>query len=307
MTTILVGVDPSERSLDAIAFARALAGASGAMVLVANVFLDVDDLGQASKREYGRALEREAQRTARRMADELGSLGGERVATAAVAGASPADGLQQLAEERGAALVVVGSSRVGAVGRVLPGSTGERLLRHAPCPVAVVPNGYRTAEHDIRRVGVAYDGSPTADAAVRGAVEIARATAAELRVVRVVDMLEFGAPAMTGLRSYMRARTDIERHAREHLDDTVRRLPDDIAIEAKLLAGDPARELAVQSGTLDLLVTGTRRHRPLGAVLLGAVTGRLLRQAACPVLVVPRGVRASFTDLFATPAEAARR
>ena len=303
--TILVGVDRLERSLDAVALARALAGASGANVLVANVFPHHYELGRGPDLGYRRALERDADRTARRTADELGSLDAERVATATVAAASPADGLQRLARQRRAALVIVGSSRVDSMGRVLPGSTGERLLRHAPCPVAVVPKGYR--EHGLRQIGVAYDGSAAAEAALRGAVGVAQASGAELRVIRVIDALAYGAPAMTGLPSYIRARGQIERHAREHLEDTVGGLPDDIATEAKLLAGDPAHELAAQSSTLDLLITGSRRHRPFGTVLLGAVTGRVLRLATCPVVVIPRGASTSLTDVFAAPAEAARR
>ena len=36
-------------------------------------------------------------------------------------------------------LVVVGSTHTGRLGRVFPGSTGEKLLHGAPCAVAVVP------------------------------------------------------------------------------------------------------------------------------------------------------------------------
>jgi nucleotide-binding universal stress UspA family protein len=54
------------------------------------------------------------------------------------------------------------------------------------------------------------------------------------------------------------------------------------------LDGDPAMALAAASADLDLLVTGSRSYGPLGAVLLGAVTRRLINAAQCPVMVVPR-------------------
>ena len=99
---------------------------------------------------------------------------------------SPAHALHDLAEAEHAELVVVGSSHTGRLGRVAPGSTAERLLHGAPCAVAVVPHGYRTrAEQPIRRIGVAYDGSAEATAAVAAGVELARALSAELEVIGV--------------------------------------------------------------------------------------------------------------------------
>ena len=37
------------------------------------------------------------------------------------------------------------------------------------------------------------------------------------------------------------------------------------------------------------MVVGSRGYGPLKAVLLGGVSGQLIRSAACPVIVVPRG------------------
>ena len=43
------------------------------------------------------------------------------------------------------------------------------------------------------------------------------------------------------------------------------------------------------SNDVDLLVCGSRGYGPLGSVLLGGVSRRLVHRAACPVIVVPRG------------------
>ena len=73
--------------------------------------------------------------------------------------------------------MIVGSSHTGRAGRVLPGSTGERLLHGSPCSVAVVPKDYRThADQPIRRIGVAYNDTDEARAALAaGRVAGARA------------------------------------------------------------------------------------------------------------------------------------
>lgn len=299
MTTILVGVDASDRSLDAIAFARQVASTSDASVIVANAFPYDDTPSRMANRGYRQALEDDAVATVRRMSTDLAELGEGRVRTAVVARHSPAHGLHDLCAAEHPDLLIVGSSHVGAIGRVMPGSTGERLLHGASCPVAIVPKGYRNAPHELRRIGVAYDGSVEAEVALTATVDVARATGAKLRVIRVMDALSYSTPALMGGPGYVTQREDLEKGFREELDAAVRKLPGDVSAESAFVVGDPAYELAVQSGTLDLLITGSRGYGPLRAVMTGGVTGRLLRDAACPVIVLPRGVESPLGDLFA--------
>jgi nucleotide-binding universal stress UspA family protein len=65
-------------------------------------------------------------------------------------------------------------------------------------------------------------------------------------------------------------------------------LPVGLPATADARVGDPAVELIAASHELDLIVCGSRGRGPLRAVLLGSVTERLLRGAACPVVIVPR-------------------
>ena len=63
--------------------------------------------------------------------------------------------------------------------------------------------------------------------------------------------------------------------------------------------------LVERSHDLDLLVIGSRGYGPLHSVLLGGVSGRVIRDAACPVIVVPRGAEVPLGALFATTEAAA--
>ena len=56
------------------------------------------------------------------------------------------------------------------------------------------------------------------------------------------------------------------------------------------IEGDPVEQLTEASAGLDLLVVGSRRYGPLRSALLGGVSGPLIERAACPVLVLARGV-----------------
>jgi hypothetical protein len=63
-------------------------------------------------------------------------------------------------------LIVLGSSHRSALGRVLAGTTAERLLHGAPSPVAVAPHGFRMrADGAIKTIAVGHDGSDEAEAA----------------------------------------------------------------------------------------------------------------------------------------------
>ena len=78
---------------------------------------------------------------------------------------SPARGLTELAESEDADLIVIGSSRHGEAGHIRLERTAGRLLQGAPCAVAIAPGDLRETD-DFRHVGIAFDGSPEARAAL---------------------------------------------------------------------------------------------------------------------------------------------
>jgi nucleotide-binding universal stress UspA family protein len=277
MNTILIGVDGSERSEDAIAFGGRIAAASGAQVIVACAFPYARAHGYATLRDA--ALD-----TAHAMSRKLEGVPAQRVSIRAPA-ASAAEGLHELAVVEHASLVVVGSTHTGRLGRVYPGSTGEKLLQGAPCAVAIVPRSYD--EQPGGRIGVAYDGSDEANAALDSAVALADAFGAELELIGVAPSDWYTGPALAGGIGVDVLREEIEDDMRKRLERAAASI--NIPATTILRTGDPAEELAERSAGLDLLVTGSRGYGPLRSVITGGVSGRVIRSASCPVIVVPRG------------------
>lgn len=305
MTTILIGVNDSESSEDAVALGRRLAEATSGRVVVACAFPYSDMPSRAANLTYRDALKTNALRTAGRMSELLSNLPTDRIQTTAIANPSPPHALHDIATAENASIVVLGSTHTGRAGRVMPGSTAERLLHGAPCAVAVVPEGYRERTHpSINQIGVAYNGTAEAKAAVDAAAEAAAALGAELTVIGVIEAEIYGAPAMTGGPSYNLLREDIEAAVRTDLEVTVAGLPEGVRAVVACLEGDPAERLIAASEKLDLLVTGSRGYGPLRAVLAGGVSGRVIRGAHCPVIVLPRGVEAPLGELFGAAATA---
>jgi len=297
---IIVGVDESDRSKDAVALAAHFARGSGAELVLVCAFPYDDTPSRAGNLDFRRELREAAHNSIQRAQEGFDDL--SVVTPQTVAELRPAKALQAIATSEGASLIVIGSSHRGGVGRVLAGTTAERLLHGSSCPVAVAPTGFHAAgDHDIETVAVAYDRSDEAKAALLAATAIAPALGARLRVVEVLDSVWAGTPALMAGPSYdVVPPAQFEQSARDHLAEVVAALPENVTAEPVVIVGDPERELAGQTHGVDLMITGSRGYGPHRAVLLGSVSGRLVREAACPVLVVPRGIETPLEDLFET-------
>ena len=296
MSEIVVGIDDSASAEDALAFARRLADATGARLQLASAYPYEEWPSRVASHEFGAHLRDEAQAVLDRRA---ASLGDDNVPMHAIADHSPARALHRVAEHIGAALTVVGSTHRGALGRVLPGSTGERLLHGSPCPVAIAPRGYAAqGSAPIGIVGVGYDTSDESEAALRAACRVARAFDAHLRVIRVFDATRVGTPALMTFPGWEAFNEDYEQHQRQGLERAVAALPSEVSAEAVFVAGRPGSDLATQSQDVDLMIVGSRGYGPMAAVMLGGATHTLIRDAACPVVVLPRGTESGLDALF---------
>lgn len=278
MSKILIGVDATARSEDAVALARRLARLGDGEVIVATV---------TSDRDEGHA-------TVRRMSGLLAGLEPERIRTAIVPGRSPAHGLHELAVAEDVTLIVVGSTHTGRLGRVRPGTTGERLLLGAPCAVAVAPHGFRTRlDGVLTRIGVAYDGSPEAEAAFAAALALTHATAGHLQALTVIPLEVYGTMADAHAELDTALRTAVARAVEDRPE-----------ADGVVLEGRPWAALSAYSEQLDLLFAGSRGYGPLHAVITGGTSGPLLHHAHCPVVVLPRGAEQPIAELFAAAAAA---
>ena len=178
---------------------------------------------------------------------------------------------------------------------MLPGTTGEQLFHGAPCAVAIAPHGYEGGE--IRHIGVAYEGSPEAEAALRAAEALAAELDAALTVYCVVEP----APATDNV---VAAGTGAEwpsvtanQHARQLLYYVADHAPHGLKPETLLLHGHAAEQISRRAaGVVDLLFAGSRGRGPLRQAVLGSVSCALVRNATCPVVITPRSAVAARSD-----------
>lgn len=144
----VVGVDFSPGSDGALRAALDGARSAGARVILAQACPLPDEALPAgvhgSARTQLLVLESYLARRARRVRSGLERLArlAEKhglAAEPALIEGRPAEALAALARERGAAQIVVGTHGHSRLARTILGSTAQRLLLVAPCPVLVVP------------------------------------------------------------------------------------------------------------------------------------------------------------------------
>jgi nucleotide-binding universal stress UspA family protein len=283
---ILVGVDGGPGGTAALALAQALAMPGSELVLV-HVWPPVEGIGAAALGQPPPHLVAETLLTgiARR------SARGSRVL--AVEADTVAAGLHHAAREEQAALLVIGSSSRGATGRVLLGDDLRAELHGASYAVAIAPRGPAVRPTPLQHIGVGCQDADEGRAAYAVACEIAAEHDAELEALRVLAPVPGVAGAYVAL-------------SRELTDDRERAAERELATlscaRRSVLHGPVTDALARASERLDLLVLGSRGTGRVGQLLFGSTVDGVVRAAACPVLVVPRGGAASGTSVSSAAA-----
>jgi nucleotide-binding universal stress UspA family protein len=276
---IIAAVDPRRADRAPAALGALLSRLTGAPLLLAATY-PLDRSVDSLYPEYARSLRLDAERALRRIAADT-----DAETVAVPADGSPARALHDLAERERASLLVIGSSRRGQLGRVLPGAVTDRLLHGAPCPVAVAPAGFTAEAGRAQVIGVAFTDTPDGRAALDAACALAEQADARVRVFVVAEPLDW---LFTGTLDGI-ALADADRARRARAERTLAVALDLVGPErsagSRILTGRPAPALAAASGDVDLLVCGSRGYGPARSLVLGSTSHALVRAAACPVLV----------------------
>jgi nucleotide-binding universal stress UspA family protein len=142
----------------------------------------------------------------------------------------------------------------------------------------------------FRRILHPSDFSRASGAALRSAMDLARASRGQLTIVHVyTPLIPMMGESYATPQVYDRLLADIRTGAQRQLDRLVAKARK-AGVRAKglLLEGVPHERIvrAARATRADLVVLGTHGRTGLGRVLLGSVAGRVVALAHCPVLTV---------------------
>jgi nucleotide-binding universal stress UspA family protein len=285
---VLLATDGSEDARKATAWLRELPLPAATTIRVVGVAhyphsaLDITPVHDFNRAV--RAATQHAADAARAMLTEKGTV------ESRVAEGEPRETIIRLASDWPADLTVVGARGLGAVGRFFLGSVSTSVLHGVPGAVAVV----RGTPRRPSRVVVACDGSPDGLEAVRflGTLPLGRGTAVRMLGVVTPPPVPASGPEMLAMPwpPTVDAFIDEQRTA---LDGVLSRAAEALGpeighVERSVVVGHPAGEIlrAADEDGVDLVVVGARGLGPLGRLVLGSVSDRVVHHAPCPVLVV---------------------
>jgi universal stress protein A len=141
----LVPIDFSQHSEKTIEYAIQLAALTGARIRLLHVFLIPDYpavfyqglyVEHEAVKIHVETAKREALAQLSLVADQIHAKGLEAESILRVG--NPYEEIVNAAKEFGVDLIVIGSHGFAGLGRLLLGSTADRVLQYAPCPVLVV-------------------------------------------------------------------------------------------------------------------------------------------------------------------------
>lgn len=277
---VVVGVDGSDASLDAVDWAadEAARGGQPLRLVYASLWEHYDRIKPSFSpdRASEEILAVHMVASARERAEVLQP--GIKVSAEVL----PQDAVTALLDEAERAFaVVLGNRGRGAFTDLLLGSTSLTVAARAQCPVIVVRGTWRSTADTPRRVVLGVGDGGESSAAAAFAFREAALRGAVLQVV-------------TAWRRPGTGPGDADRdvlRAEETLDDALRSPAmeyAEVTVQRHTVEGPARQALLERAAGADLLVVGARhRHGKLG-LQLGPVNHGVLHHSPCPVAIVPQ-------------------
>ncbi len=307
---VLVPIDFSEPSLEAIGFALPLLKQFGADLHLVHVFESDYPLSSlvampliVPELEVGRRVRRHLKDVARKYGVEL-----RRENIHALRG-RPFEEISRLARDRGIDLIVTATRGNTGLKHLALGSTAERVVRYSPCPVLVVRvgdrkkkagrNGKSQRALSIRKILVPIDFSDCSMKGVAYAKALAKEFDASLVLLHSVHIQYYVASDEYARYDFPLLMQQAEKAARGQILDLVQKTDwEGIKVEPSLQIGHAGDQICARAKDhrADLIVTSTHGTTGLKHILLGSTAEYVVRHANCPVLVVPSHERPVLTS-----------
>lgn len=312
---ILVPIDFSELSIQAIETAKALARRFGATIHLAHVhefYYPAGFIAPGAPVPMSMVTFRDD--SVKRYAADLKALAkkhGLSAATCHIQSGTPTfNEICKLAREIHADLIVTPTHGYTGLTHFFEGSTAERLVQHSPCPIFVAKQDEQSngssKGNPIDKILVPVDFSGCSLEALKYAIQFAEEFAAKIVVFHAVYLgyaYTSDGYAMYDLSVFEKTmRKDADRKMREFVRCAKFGR---VKFETAIRVGPPVSEICAfaEGQDIDLIITATHGLTGFKHVLIGSTAEQVVRRAPRPVLVVPSHPEVRAAQLLQTPGE----
>jgi nucleotide-binding universal stress UspA family protein len=296
---ILVPIDFSKLSVQAIETAKWLAQRFFATIHLVHVHhwqYSADFVGPVISSGFLPAAFEEHR--SKQLAEELNTIASKaglspRDQTHLRTGASAFHEICTLAQEIPADLVVMPTHGYTGLKHVFLGSTAERVVQHAPCPVFVVRQlGKRPAakKFGCKKILVPVDFSDCSRKGLQYAVGLANQLGAKIVLLHATYLGYVYSSEGTALYDI----PGLQKAARETAERQMRKLVravkfGQVKFETVFTEASPVLDICdfAKDHDVDLIITSTHGLTGFEHVLIGSIAEKVVRHAPCSVLVVP--------------------
>ena len=305
---ILVPIDFSRMSIQAIELAKAFAKRFGATVHLAHAhefFYPAGFAGPASPILPYPVLtyDSESEKRAGRELIEIAKRSGlSSTTTHVLCGSPPFEEICRLARNLPTDLIVMPTHGRTGLKHVVLGSTAERIVQHSPCPVLVVRDQKRQSKNGSRiskTILVPVDFSHCSLAGLKYAIGFADKVGAKLILLHVVAYHY----VTNGWVTY--ELTEATRTAEKEAEQQMKKFLSDVKFggvrfETAIVNGNSVDKICdyAREHEVDLIVTSTHGRTGFNHVLIGSVAENVVRRAPCSVVAVPSFPRARTTEVI---------
>lgn len=278
LQSILVAVDFSEASRDAVRYAVTLAEKFNSEIFVLTVIPEIEGspLGfDTIKAEISKLLQE--------MKDDIGKKGHVPVETILAQGTAY-DQITKHAMEKDVNVVIIGAGDKQDTDKYQLGTTAYKVVRTCPKPVWVTKKG---CSQDIRHILCPVDFSDAAGRALKNAMVLAGAFGAKLTVLNVIERLSNIYPGRPLLEP------DSQGSYAKEQDNAFTSFLNRFnfqGVQWEKLAriGDPGDEIlkAAQETNAEVVIMGSEGRTGLSRIIMGSVAEKVIREVPCSMITV---------------------
>ncbi|MEW6117311.1 MAG: universal stress protein [Nitrospirota bacterium] len=280
---IVVAYDGSEFSKSALReSAQWIKRHGGQITLVHAVYFDEEEFGNAPEQIEKRFAV--GKRMCLQSKEDISAEFGIKVESIVCQG-DPPKVIDDIAWEKKADLVAIGTHGRKGLKRLIMGSVTAHVILNAPCDVLVVKKPCTACTGTYESILVPYDGSEFSKLALNRACRIAKIDGADVTVLYVIPRYE----EMIGFVKTEGIKNSLHQEAQRIVNSAaVIASAQDITLKTVIEEGS-ASDKIVEIASLfknDLIVMGSYGWKGVSKAIMGSTTERVIMNATCPILIV---------------------